>query len=148
MKKTGFLFDERFLRHDTGVYHPEVPERLQAVYKGIQGAGLLSKLKLLQAVPADLRWIETIHEARYIRRFQAACQAGDSMLDSPDNQMCAETYETALLAVGGVLEAARLMLQGEIDNAFCAVRPPGHHAENSRAMGFCYFNNVAVLARY
>lgn len=148
MKKTGFLYDGRYLLHDTGTYHPEVPERVEAVYKGIKTAGLLPKLKLLQAGPADLQWIEAVHEKHYIRRFQAACQAGDSMLDSPDNQMSAQTYETALLAVGGVLEAARQVLSGEIDNAFCAVRPPGHHAESSRAMGFCYFNNVAVAARY
>ncbi|MEW6672430.1 MAG: histone deacetylase [Thermodesulfobacteriota bacterium] len=148
MKKTGFLYDERYLLHDTGIYHPEVPERVQAVYNGIKAAGLLPKLKLIQAVPADLQRIEAVHENRYVRRFQTACQSGDSMLDSADNQMSAETYETALLAVGGVLEAAKLVLRGEIDNAFCAVRPPGHHAESNRAMGFCYFNNVAVAARY
>jgi acetoin utilization deacetylase AcuC-like enzyme len=108
----------------------------------------LPKLKILRAVPADLQWIEAVHESRYIRRFQAACRSGDSTFDSPDNQMGSKTYETALLAAGGVLEAARLMLQGEIDNAFCAVRPPGHHAESTRAMGFCYFNNVAIAARY
>jgi len=148
MKKTGFLYDEQYRLHDTGIYHPEVPERLQAVYNGIKDAGLLPKLKLLQAGPADLKWIETVHERRYIRRFQAACQSGHSMLDGPDNQMCPETYQTALLAVSGVLGAARLLLRGEIDNAFCAVRPPGHHAETNRAMGFCYFNNVAIAARY
>lgn len=148
MKKTGFLYDERYQLHDTGRYHPEVPERVQAIYNGIKAAGLLPKLKILQAVPADLQWIEAVHERSYIRRFQAACQSGDSTLDNPDNQMCAKTYETALLAAGGVLEAARLVLKGEIDNAFCAIRPPGHHAENNRAMGFCYFNNVAIAARY
>ena len=148
MKKTGFLYDDRFLLHDTGLYHPEVPERLQAVFNGIQATGLLPQLKQLQAGPADLQWIETVHETHYIRRFQAACKSGDTMMDSPDNQMSAETYETALLAVGGVLEAARLVITGTIDNAFCAVRPPGHHAESSRAMGFCYFNNVAVAAHF
>jgi len=148
MKKTGFLYDERYLLHDTGGYHPEVAGRVQSIYNGIKAAGLLSKLKLLQAVPADLHWIEAVHEKHYIRRFQAACQSGESMLDSPDNQICTETYTTALLAVGGVLEAARQVLCGEIDNAFCAIRPPGHHAEINRAMGFCFFNNVAIAARY
>jgi acetoin utilization deacetylase AcuC-like enzyme len=148
MKKTGFLYDERYLLHDTGIYHPEVPERVQAIYNGIKAAGLLPKLKLLQAGPADLKWIETVHEQHYIRRFQSACCSGDSILDSSDNPMCSKTYETALLAAGGVLEAARLVLRGEINNAFCAVRPPGHHAEKNRAMGFCYFNNVAIAAHY
>jgi acetoin utilization deacetylase AcuC-like enzyme len=62
--------------------------------------------------------------------------------------MCVDTYETAFLAVGGVLDAARRIMEGELDNAFCAVRPPGHHAEKCQAMGFCYFNNVAIAARY
>jgi acetoin utilization deacetylase AcuC-like enzyme len=62
--------------------------------------------------------------------------------------MCSETFETALLAVGGILDAVDLVMKGEIDNAFCAVRPPGHHAERAEAMGFCYFNNVAIAARY
>ena len=68
--------------------------------------------------------------------------------DSPDNQMCNDTYEISLLAVGGILDVVGRVMQGELDNAFCAVRPPGHHAEVSNAMGFCYFNNVAIAARY
>jgi acetoin utilization deacetylase AcuC-like enzyme len=70
------------------------------------------------------------------------------MFDYPDNQICAETFETALLAVGGILDAAGRVMMGKLDNVFCAVRPPGHHAEYDQAMGFCYFNNVAIAARY
>jgi len=70
------------------------------------------------------------------------------MFDSPDNQMCSQTYETALLAVGGILDVVDRVMEGSLDNAFCAVRPPGHHAEINRALGFCYFNNVAIAARY
>jgi acetoin utilization deacetylase AcuC-like enzyme len=70
------------------------------------------------------------------------------MFDYPDNQICVETFETALLAVGGVLDAARMVMAGKLDNVFCAVRPPGHHAEYDKAMGFCFFNNVAIAARY
>lgn len=68
-------------------------------------------------------------------------------LDHPDNQMCGDTFETAMLAVGGILETIRLLMEGRIDNVFCAVRPPGHHAEFNRALGFCYFNNVAIAAK-
>ena len=148
MKKTGFLYDERYLLHDTGPGHPESPERLKAIYQGIKDADLLSKLTIFQASRADLKWVETVHAKNYIERFEAACRSGDSMLDYPDNQMCAETFETALLAVGGVLYAAGRVMTGKLDNVFCAVRPPGHHAEYDHAMGFCYFNNAAIAARY
>jgi acetoin utilization deacetylase AcuC-like enzyme len=148
MKKTGFLYDERYLLHVTGPGHPESPERLKAIYQGIKDADLLSKLTIFQASRADLKWVETVHAKNYIERFEAACRSGDSMLDYPDNQMCAETFETALLAVGGVLDAAGRVMTGKLDNVFCAVRPPGHHAEYDHAMGFCYFNNVAIAARY
>jgi acetoin utilization deacetylase AcuC-like enzyme len=148
MKKTGFLFDPRYLLHDTGPYHPEVPERLQAIYKGIEKAGFLPKLKKIDAQRADMRWIEAVHSVEYIRRFEEVCYAGQKTMDTPDCVMCSETFETALLAAGGVLNAVDMMMNGEIDNAFCAVRPPGHHAEVGEAMGFCYFNNVAIAVRY
>ena len=148
MKKTGLLYDEQYLRHDTGPHHPESPERLTAIHQGIKDAGLLPKLTLIQASRADLKWIKTVHSEDYIQRFEAACRAGNTMFDYPDNQMCAETYDVARLAVGGILDASRRVVTGELDNAFCAVRPPGHHAEHDRALGFCYFNNVAIAARY
>ncbi len=148
MKRTGFLYDERYLLHDTGTYHPEMPERLQAIYNGLESAGLIDRLVRIRAKPAEMRWIEAVHTVAYIRRFEEACLSGKRTFDFPDNQMCPETYEIAQLAVGGVLETVRMMMAGEIDNAFCAVRPPGHHAEVDTAMGFCYFNNIAIAARY
>lgn len=148
MKKTGYLHDERYLLHDTGHFHPEVRERLQAVHRGIEDAGLLPKLTLIEAQWPDMKWIENVHEKDYISRFRKACLAERSVFDSPDNQMSPQTFDTALLAAGGVIEAARLVVSGDLDNAFCAVRPPGHHAEKNKAMGFCYFNNVAVAAKY
>ena len=102
----------------------------------------------MPAVRAELEWIETIHDKTYIRRFEEVCLSGNRTFDYPDNQMCVDTYETAFLAVGGILDVARRIMEGEINNAFCAVRPPGHHAEKNQAMGFCYFNNVAIAARY
>jgi len=148
MRKTGFLHDERYLLHETGSYHPERPERLNAIYKGIEDGGLIPMLRMIKATRANQKWIEMIHSIKYIMRFEEACIYGMAELDYPDNQMCRETFDTALLAVGGILDSIKLVMEGELDNAFCAVRPPGHHAEVDKAMGFCYFNNVAVAARY
>jgi acetoin utilization deacetylase AcuC-like enzyme len=148
MNKTGFLYDPRYLLHDTGPYHPEVAERLEVIYQGIEAAGLLPRLTRIQAQRADMKWVQTVHTRDYVRRFEEVCLSGHRSLDHEDNQMCIDTYETAMLAVGGVLETIHMLMGGKIDNAFCAVRPPGHHAESDQAMGFCYFNNVAIGARY
>jgi len=148
MRKTGYLHDMRYMLHDTGPYHPEMPERLMAIYDGIKDGGLLEHLTLISASQADLKWIETIHDKGYIRRFEEICLSGHLTFDDQDNGICMETYATAFLAVGGILDTIDMVMEGKIENAFCAVRPPGHHAETNRAMGFCYFNNVAIAARY
>lgn len=148
MKRTGFLYDERFLLHRTGPHHPEIPERLEAVFKGASKNGLFDRLIRLHAVIAEPRWIEAVHPREYIRRFEEACLMGLSEFDHPDNQICEDTFQTALLAAGGTIEAARQVMEGRLDNAFCAVRPPGHHAEKEKAMGFCMLNNVAIAATY
>jgi len=148
MRKTGYLHDMRYMLHDTGPYHPEMPERLMAIYDGIKSGGLLEHLTIIPATRADLKWIETIHDKGYIRRFEEVCLAGHYTFDDQDNSICIESYETAFLAVGGILDTIDMVMEGKIENAFCAVRPPGHHAERNKAMGFCYFNNVAIAARY
>jgi acetoin utilization deacetylase AcuC-like enzyme len=148
MKRTGFLYDERYLLHDTGPNHPESPDRLRAICQGIKDADLLSRLTVFQAGRADLKWVEAVHAKNYIERLEAACRSENPIFDYPDNRICAKTFETALLAVGGVINAAERVITGKLDNVFCAVRPPGHHAEYDQAMGFCYFNNVAIAARY
>jgi acetoin utilization deacetylase AcuC-like enzyme len=148
MRKTGLLFDQRYMLHETGPYHPETADRLVAVFRGLKEGDLLGKLLLIKASPAERSWIEMVHDPAYIDSFNDACVAGRKEFQHPDNQMCCDSFDTALLAVGGILDTAAFMMRGEIDNAFCAVRPPGHHAEHAKSLGFCYFNNIAIAARY
>ena len=148
MKRTGFLYDERYLLHITFEGHPESPARLVAIKNRLDATGLIEKLHVITAEPANQRWIEIVHKIQYIMRFEEACIMGFPDFDHQDNSVCRDTYEIALLAVGGILRTVDMMMAGEIDNAFCAVRPPGHHAEVDCAMGFCFFNNVAIAARY
>ncbi len=148
MKRTGLVYDERYLLHTTGGYHPESPARLQAIYKRLEESGLLAQLTRIEVAKANQRWIEAVHTIHYIMRFDEACISGINEFEHPDNAICRDTYEIAFLAVGGELKAIDAVMKGEVDNAFCAVRPPGHHAEVDKPMGFCYFNNVAIGARY
>ncbi len=148
MRRTGFLYDQRFLQHKTGPGHPEAPERLQVIHDALDEAGVLSDLVPISASAAKIKWIEKVHSPRHIYKFEEACMLDLGELDSADNQISPETYETALLAVGGILNTIDLLMEGKIDNAFCAARPPGHHAEVNRALGFCYFNNIAIAATY
>ncbi len=148
MRRTGFLYDDRYLLHKTGPGHPECPDRLEAIYRRLEEAGLISKLIPIPAVPAHTKWIERVHTPRHVFRVEEASLLYMDELDNADNQLCPETFETAILAVGGILMAVHYLMEGKIDNAFCAVRPPGHHAEINRALGFCFFNNIAIAAKY
>ena len=148
MKRTGFAYDERFLLHDTGRYHPGASERLEAIVGWMKTSGMMGKLTPIEVTRANQRWIEAVHDIHYIMRFDEACSSGINEFEHPDNAICRDTCEAAFLAVGAVLNAIDAVMTGAVDNAFCAVRPPGHHAEVDRAMGFCYFNNIAIGARY
>ena len=148
MLRTGFLYDPRFLLHETGGDHPECPDRLRVIVRALEESGLMEQLVPIKAEKAKQRWIEAVHHIRYMLRFEESCAFGMPSLDHDENRICYDTYDTALLAVGGILNAVDAVMAEEVVNAFCAVRPPGHHAESDRAMGFCYLNNVAIAARY
>jgi acetoin utilization deacetylase AcuC-like enzyme/formylglycine-generating enzyme required for sulfatase activity len=147
--KTGFVSSDIYLKHKTRDGHPESPQRLIAINKVLEKISN-NDLKLLNPKPyADAqKWLTTIHSTEYIERVKKNCQSGEEYMDSMDTPISKESYEVAVTAVGGILSAIDGVMEGKIKNAFCAIRPPGHHALRDRAMGFCIFNNVAIGARY
>ena len=148
MRRTGYVFALRYLLHDPGLGHPERLARLKAIQSDLEMDDVLELLVRLRPDYAPLEWVERLHDRVYIQQFKEACEQGKQIFMEPDCGISKDSYETALLAVGGVMLAVDTVMGGQVDNAFCAVRPPGHHAERNRAMGFCFFNNVAIGAVY
>ena len=148
MHKTAWICDPRFTRHNTGPMHPECPARITAIRQAVENAGLSRELTTPEYEPADPALIAVNHPGSYVSDMRQACQQRAAFFMDAECPVSAESYQTALLAAGAVLGAVDAVMAPTIDNAFCAVRPPGHHAEANRAMGFCYFNNIAVAAHY
>jgi acetoin utilization deacetylase AcuC-like enzyme len=148
MAHTGLVLSERYEHHDTGPHHPESAERARAIRLRMRESGLADAALLIDPRPADPSVIDPVHPPEYVSRLRHACEVRAGFIDTPECPVCDETYEIALLAVGGLLQAVDAVMEKRIRNAFCAVRPPGHHAERRRAMGFCYLNNIAIAAEY
>jgi acetoin utilization deacetylase AcuC-like enzyme len=142
--RVGLYDDDRFLAHDAGSGHPERPERLEAVRRGLGSAGITPRCVRTEARDASREELERVHAPDHVSR--VAASAGKTVRFDPDTQAGPRSYEAALLAAGAVTDAVGQVLTGGLDRALCLVRPPGHHAESDRAMGFCLFNNVAVAA--
>lgn len=141
---TAYISHSDCLKHDQGGYHPESPQRLIAIENELNASGLLAKLRRYDAPLATTEQLARVHKPDYIESIrQTAPAAGLIALDA-DTAMNPFSLNAALRAAGAVTLASDLVLTNQANNAFCAVRPPGHHAESDRAMGFCLFNNVAV----
>jgi len=146
--KLTLISDSRFLDHDTGIDHPELPARLQLILSNLEQSDFFSSLGFHATRPAERKWLMAAHDEGWLFRFEEAVLSGKTSVDHTDNQICYESYEVATLSAGAGLTAIDLMEQGQARQVFCLVRPPGHHAERNRPFGFCFFNNCVVAARY
>ena len=143
---TGVVRDVRFLDHNYGAGHIEGPERLESVYAALRTKPLLP-LTPIEPRPATVEEIARIHSPEYVAFISRTAGKRFLQLD-PDTSVTALSFDTALLAAGGTMRAADLIMSGELGNGFSLIRPPGHHAERNGARGFCLFNNIAVTAEH
>ena len=149
--RTALVYDDIFLEHDTGPDFPESPDRLRLLTKHLKAHPVSERLLWME--PSDgidpMPWILEMHDEDYVAELKRTAEAGEKLVGgSADNPISKRTYEVAVKAVAGALTAVDAVMKGRVNNAFAAVRPPGHHAMPDRAKGFCFFGNAAIAARY
>ena len=149
---TAFYSHPECRLHDMGDGHPECPQRLDAITDQLRASGLDIALEQRDAPLATLAQLGRAHTSNYVAELQEFMQqvqtSGEPRHLDPDTLVCAGSWRAALRAAGAAVAATEAVFNGEVDNAFCSVRPPGHHATRSQTMGFCFFNNVAIAARH
>jgi acetoin utilization deacetylase AcuC-like enzyme len=145
---TAFFYSPIFLDHDTGRGHPESPDRLLGILQALEREKLWPRLLRVDPEPAARETIQLNHGGGYIDLVKRECAEGDDQLSTGDTVICAETWAASLKAAGAAAQAVDLIVAGRVRNAFCAVRPPGHHARPNGGMGFCVFNNLAIGIRH
>ncbi len=157
MNKTGYFTHGDCRKHEMGAGHPECPARLDAIEDRLLACGVGDILDRREAAPASLADIELAHDRMFVASLRGLSQTLNEELAAggpahaqidPDTSMNVHTWDAALRAAGLALAATDAVIAGELENAFCAVRPPGHHAKRNQAMGFCFLNNVAIAAKY
>lgn len=144
---TGLIYDDIFLRHDTGFGHPENARRLENTLKYLKESPLWEQLRIEKSRAASVKEIGLVHPQTYIETIKQIADTGGGWLDG-DTAISGASYDAAVHAAGAPLTAIDLIMKGEGKNAFCLVRPPGHHATPTMGMGFCLFNNAAIAAKY
>ena len=146
MTKTALLTHQDCAKHEISAGHPEQPARMKAVLDALEANGLIASLEQIEATEAQREHLLLAHPAAYVDAiFDASPTSGSVQLDA-DTAMNEYSLRAARLGAGAGIQSVDLLMQGEIKRTFCCVRPPGHHAENSTAMGFCFFGSVAIAA--
>jgi len=146
--RVAFISGDIYARHDTGEYAFESARRLRAISDGLTGNGLWPRLERADPRIATLDWVETVHRPEYIAIVNKDVRSGAKELSTGHTLLSRDSFDVALWAVGAALSACDEVMRGKAERAFCAIRPPGHHASGDRGMGFCIFNNAAIAARY
>jgi len=148
MKRVAYVYHPDYLLHIPPFEHPESPDRLQALHRHFESVGMLPLLLPVTPDYPDDGEILRVHDPAYLRKLEMACRRGDLTLEAEDTYLNKNSYAIALLSAGGAIAGADAVASGTADRAFCAIRPPGHHATRTEGMGFCLLNNVAVAARH
>lgn len=146
--KTAFISHNDCELHDMGYGHPESPARLAAIHNQLQDTRLEQEMDYVRAEEVNPDHVLRVHPSRYVEELNLRTPPKGRVMIDPDTSLMKDTMRAARLAAGAAVQAVDLVLSGQNTNAFCATRPPGHHAERNTAMGFCFFNNVAVAAQH